>query len=912
VAELPSGTVTFLFTDLEGSTRLWEQHPDAMRPALARHDTILRKAVAEHDGYTVKTTGDGMHAVFGTAHDAVDAAVAIQQVLAAESFDDVGSLRIRIGVHTCEAEERDGDYFGSEVNRAARLMSVAHGGQVVVSLATSALVRDVSVDLVDLGEHRLRDLTNLERVFQVTAPGLATEFPPLRSLDALPGNLPRQVTSFVGREAEIAAIVERVRTASVVTLTGVGGVGKTRLALQVAAEVLPHFRDGAWLAELAALRDPEAVPDALVAVFGLQVRPGITAMAALVEFLAGKELLLVVDNCEHLLRAVATVVDEVVRACPNVRVLATSREGLNVAGEQMVRVESLELPGEHADLDAIAQCDAVVLFVERARALKAGFALDAANAAVIAQVCRRLDGIALAIELAAARTEMLSPADIARRLDQRFRLLGGGARTAVERHQTLRAAIDWSYDLLDEREQLLLQRLSIFAGGFSLEAAEAVADGGPVDADDVFELLAALVARSLVAADTDAVETRYRLLETIRQYAQDHLDAGGDGERLRTAHAAYFADFTDAVVAGIVGPEGVVWEHRLAREGDNLRAALTWAADTGDVHVTMRLLGLWDTPNAVNDASLISASAWACDALLALPNASEHPRYPRALALTGLFAWGRGDQELARRRCEEAFAAERRLGTDPEMALRMISVNVALQEGHVEEALGHADDAVAMGRVQGAPLPLAVALAWAAMTHVLSGDPDGAALAAEEAVGLVRRLGNPHLGVNQTAFAAFALADREPERALVLAREAVALIRPDEHNQSWAVAGDVAARVGELREALVYFDRAIDALYWLAQHVTIGIVMSRVSDLVANLDPEGAAVLAGVSAARAPDFSHAPHTVAAHEIAWAEVEAILGPDRIQTLRADGMAMTDEEAVAYTHAAIARVVAALEA
>jgi len=363
--------------------------------------------------------------------------------------------------------------------------------------------------------------------------------------------------------------------------------------------------------------------------------------------------------------------------------------------------------------------------VERAAAVKAGFVLDATNADVIAQVCRRLDGIALAIELAAARTEMLSPADIARRLDQRFRLLGGGARTAVERHQTLRAAIDWSYDLLDEGEQLLLQRLSVFAGGFGLEAAEAVGSGGAVEADDVFELLAVLVARSLVVADTKAAETRYRLLETIRQYAQDHLDAGGDGERLRTAHARHFADFADALIAGITGSEGGTWEHRLVLERDNLRAALTWAADTGDVEIAMRLLGLWDVPNIVNDASLQAASAWACDALLALPNASDHQRYPRALGLAGMCAWVRGDQDLARSRCTAAFEAERRLGSDPDISLRMISVNVALQEGQIDEALGHADDAVAVGRIRGEPLHLSVALAFAAMAHALSGDADG-------------------------------------------------------------------------------------------------------------------------------------------------------------------------------------------
>ena len=376
MAELPSGTVTFLFTDLEGSTRLWESHPEAMKPALARHDTILRDGVAAHHGHVVKTTGDGIHAVFPTAHDALDAAVAVQLRLSGEPFDETGPLRVRMGVHTCEAEYRDGDYYGSEVNRAARLMSVAHGDQIVVSLVTSELVREGSVKLVDLGEHRLRDLTNMERVFQVSAPGLVPTFPPLRSLDSLPGNLPRQVTTFVGREAEIASVAELVRSSPVVTLTGVGGVGKTRLALQVAAEVVPHFRDGAWFAELAGVRDPEAVPDALVTLYGLQPRPGLSATDALIDFLAAKELLLVLDNCEHLLRSVAGLVDNVVRSCPLVRVLATSREGLNVAGERMLGVASLAVPDDTADVMLIAQCDAVMLFVDRARAVKANFILD--------------------------------------------------------------------------------------------------------------------------------------------------------------------------------------------------------------------------------------------------------------------------------------------------------------------------------------------------------------------------------------------------------------------------------------------------------------------------------------------------------------------------------------------------------
>ncbi len=439
------------------------------------------------------------------------------------------------------------------------------------------------------------------------------------------------------------------------TLTGVGGVGKTRLALEVAAEVVPQYRDGAWLVELAGVRDPEAVPDAVVSMFGLQISGGSSATTTLVEFLRGKELLLVVDNCEHLLRAVADLVDEVVRGCPGVRVLATSREGLNVAGERMLGVASLDVPPDAAGLEAIAQCDAVVLFVERARAVKASFALDATNADAVAQVCRRLDGIALAIELAAARVAMLTPAEVARRLDQRFRLLAGGQRTAVERHQTLRAAIDWSYELLSETEQLLLDRLSIFVGGFSLEAAEAVAAGGAIETDDVFELLATLVARSLVVADTEGVETRYRLLETIRQYAQERLDDSGDGDRLRAR--------TRCVLRRLRrGGHHQRGRARRDRVGTPLGARVRQRprrAHLGHRHPRPRHGAcVWwpcgTRPSSSGTSPSSPRSSGPPTVVLAIPGASEHPKYPAALAVTASIAWMQSDQELARRRCDEA------------------------------------------------------------------------------------------------------------------------------------------------------------------------------------------------------------------------------------------------------------------
>jgi predicted ATPase/class 3 adenylate cyclase len=528
VGELPSGTVTFLFTDLEGSTRLWEEHPDAMRAALARHDEVVRHAIEGHDGFVVKTTGDGFHAAFGTAHDAVDAAVAAQLALGEGPWEVTGPLKVRMGLHTCEAELRDGDYYGSAVNRAARLMSVAHGGQVVASAATSELVRGGSVELVDLGEHRLRDLTTTERVLQVHAPGLTREFPPLRTLDALPGNLPRQVTTFVGREAEIASLAELVRDAPLVTLTGVGGVGKTRLALQVATEVVARFPDGAWLCEFASVTDRSAVWDTLAASLRVQPFPGRSLEESALEYLTAKRLLLVLDNCEHLLDAIAGLVDAIARRCPHVSVLATSREGLALAGERIVAVPTLGVPRADAAGDARLHADAVQLFADRAAAAQRDFALTDHNIETVAVLCRRLDGIPLAIELAAARVRSMSPEDLVARLDQRFKLLTRGSRAALERHQTLRSTIDWSYDLLDPTERLALDRLSVFAGGCDLAAAEVVLAGDDLDVFDVDDVLAQLVDKSLVVVERHDTGVRYRLLETIRQYAAERLQRDGD------------------------------------------------------------------------------------------------------------------------------------------------------------------------------------------------------------------------------------------------------------------------------------------------------------------------------------------------------------------------------------------------
>jgi predicted ATPase/class 3 adenylate cyclase len=910
MAELPTGTLTFVFTDLERSTGLWEEHPKAMKQALARHDAILRGAVEAHHGHVVKTTGDGVHAVFASARDALEASLAAQRALTTERWPEVtGPLRVRIGVHTGEAESRDGDYYGSALNRAARLMAIGHGGQVLVSESVEPLVRGAlppDATLIDLGVHRLRDLAQGLRVFQLAHPDLPGEFAALRSMDALPGNLPRQLTTFVGRDREIDALAKLVCDRPVVTLTGVGGVGKTRLALQVAGEMSPTFRDGTWLGELAGVRDPEAVADAIVAVFQIEPRQGVSVAEALLEFLHAKQLLLVLDNCEHLLKPVARLVADIERACPSVRVLATSREGLNVAGEHLAVVSSLEVPDAGASLDAVGHCEAVRLFVDRAQAVKAGFVVDAANAEAVAQICRRLDGIPLAIELAAGRVTMLTPAELARRLDQRFRLLAGGRRSAVERHQTLRAAIDWSYELLEMPEQQLLDRLGVFAGGFTLEAAENVAGGAGIDADEVLELLAALVAQSLVVADVEGAETRYSLSETIRQYAQERLDETGDADRVRDQHAAYYTGFAQAVAPYAVGVDEIESSHSLDREVDNLRAALIWAIDTQDTDLAVRLVGLDELLIIATDVGF--ALRGAAESVLEIPGAFEHPKYPAILVAAAWDAAMRGDHQRARRRSDEALAAEQRLGIEPRPGPWQVRTFLAMAAGNVTEVIEDADHGAALCRARGNEPSLVIALFQAATGRAFVGDTTAAIPKAEEAVEVARRVASPSLTASALAAAGFVLGGSQPQRALALLGEAVelsALRKRGALGQVWAVAGHVAALQGNLRHALEFYAKALDELHWVGARTILGAVLRSVADLLAGDDPEAAAVLHGASDAFAPGFVVPQDTAKAHERALAALEASLNETRRNQLHAQGSAMSEDQTVAYAHAAISR-------
>lgn len=529
----PTGTVTFLFSDIEGSTVRWERDREAMAAALSRHDALMREAMETRGAYVFKTMGDAFCTAFAAAADAIVAALDAQRALASEDFSAVEGLRVRMGLHAGSAHERDGDYFGPAVNRVARLLAVGHGGQVLLSAACAELIGSelpAECSLRDLGEHRLKDLTHPERIHQLLAPDLIADFPPLRSLEHLSNNLPAQVTSLVGREHEIAEITALIGDHRLVTLVGSGGVGKTRLALQVAADLLDDSGDGVWFIELAPLSKGEYIPSTVASALGITLPSQGDPVDNLTHALKGKEVLLVFDNCEHLVESVAHVTSAILRAAPKVKVLASSRQGLGIAGEATYHVPSLDVP------------TGVALFVERARAASATFALTDENAPIIAEICRRLDGIALAIELAAARVKMLGVKQLRDRLDERFRVLTGGGRDVLPRQQTLRALIDWSHDLLDKRERGLFRRLGIFVDGFALEGAVAVKCDEKLEELDVFDVLASLVDKSLVLAEPHGDTVRYRLLESTRAYALEKLNDANERDVVADHHLRYLRD----------------------------------------------------------------------------------------------------------------------------------------------------------------------------------------------------------------------------------------------------------------------------------------------------------------------------------------------------------------------------------
>ncbi len=748
--DLPTGTVTFLFTDIEGSTKLWEERPDAMRAVLAQHDTLLRSCIESYGGHVFKTIGDAFCAVFGEPAGAVMAAIAAQQWLSALSLPSDGGgapLKVRMALHSGVAEERDGDYFGPPLNRVARLLAIGHGGQVLLSLASSELVRDDLTSggsLQALGEHRLKDLGRPETVFQLLHPELVAEFPPLRSLESMPNNLPQQVTSFVGRDKELAEIKSLLEKTRLLTLTGSGGTGKTRLSLQVAAEMLDGSGDGVWLVELASLTDPGLVPSTVAGALGLREEPGKPILQTLTEYLKGKRLLLLLDNCEHLLDACAKLADAVLRQCPQVVILASSREGLGIAGELTYRVPSLSLPEPKVrqTAESLTHYEAVHLFIERAQFHQPAFTVTNQNAPALASICHRLDGIPLAIELAAARVRNMSVEDINGRLDQRFRLLTGGSRTALPRQQTLRSLIDWSYDLLNESEKALLSRLSVFSGGWTLETAEQICPGAPVADWEVLDLHGSLADKSLLAIDPAGTTFRYRLLETVRQYSRDRLLESGGGEQWRDRHLAYYLALAEEAGPKLQGAEQTAWFERLEAEHDNLRTALEWSGhDPGSAEAGLRLVAavwrFWYVRGHLSEGRERLAQA--------LEAGGSDSSTARAKALNGAggLAWTQGDYAVARRLFEESLAVFRDLGDRWGMAGPLNNMGlVALEQGDYSVARGVFGESLAILRELRDQRGMALALGNLGIVTMEQGDYAGARGLQEESLSICRELGD--------------------------------------------------------------------------------------------------------------------------------------------------------------------------
>jgi predicted ATPase/class 3 adenylate cyclase len=810
VNDSPHETVTFLFTDIAGSTQLWESHPDTMRLALERHDELLRVACTTFGGSVFKTVGDSFYVAFDRAPDAVAAAVQSQRMLLDEQWPAPIAIAVRMALHTGVAATRDGDYFGQPLNRVARLLSTGHGGQILLSEATRDAVGEelpAGADLQDRGVHRLRDLHEPLGVFQVLHEALPSEFPPLRSLSTHPNNLPQQVTTFIGRDREMETIHGMIERSRLVTLTGSGGCGKSRMALQIAADALERFPDGVWLIELAALSDPHLVVHAAASALGVVDDPGKPILTSLADFLQEREILIVLDNCEHLLDACAQMTHVVLRSAPKVRFLASSREPLAIEGEASFRVPSLSSPDPRRDLtpERLYPYESVRLFLDRAVLQRSDFTLQKENAAAVAAVCHRLDGIPLALELAAARVRSMPVEQIEQRLDQRFRLLTGGSRTALPRQQTLRALIDWSYDLLDGPEQALLSRLSVFAGGWTVEAAEQVCAGGAVEEWETLDLLTSLVDKSLVTFQEHLGAARYRLLETVRQYARDRLEESGHRPEWRDRHLDHLLRIAESAEPHLRGADQMEWLEHLECEHDNLRAAIEWAHEKRDEESDLRLgaalWGFWlrrghlsegrerldrslsrcqdgDTAvraAALNGTGVLTGFQGDYDRARELHEASLHIRrilgddwgIAQSLNNLGLVAADQGHYAKARALYEEALAIRRRLEDLRGVAMSLTNLGaVACEQGDLEEAHAFHEESLAIQRGTGNRRGTAGALDRLAHLALRRGDIQAARSLYGESLAIFQELGDQWgIAVSLEGAAALARCESNPLQA---------------------------------------------------------------------------------------------------------------------------------------------------
>ena len=879
-ADMPSGTVTFLFTDIEGSTRRWESDPDAMRLALTAHDAVLTAAIESHDGRLFKHTGDGVVAAFASAQGAVLAAVHAQLLL---------DLPVRMGLATGEAQAEGNDYFGPPLNRAARVMAAGHGGQILVASSTAELVD--GIDLIDLGLRRLRDLSEALQIYQVIAEGLSADFPPLKTVDTVPGNLPAPPTSFVGRDDQITELVALLGQSRLVTLTGVGGVGKTRLSIQVAAELTPQFADGVWFVELAPVVDAAAVPDTVATALGVTPLAGMSVTDSLALALSGRRLLIVFDNCEHVIDAAARVVDAILSHTTTVSIITTSREPLGISGEHTWPVPPL-------DVDEGVASPAVSLFVERATAATPDFSLDGPSTVdAVTDICQRLDGIALAIELAAAWMVSMSAEEVRDRLGDRFRLLSGGRR-GLERHQTLRQAVSWSYDLLTYDERSVLECCSVFADGFDLEAIS-VAYGS----DDEFlmlDLVEGLVRKSLLLARRLDGKTRYRALETIRQFGEERLVASGRMLEVRDRHAQFYREQMARHWTLWDGPNQRAELDWVDTEFANLRTAFRRANERGDLAAA--------TTIAAHAAIMIwplqrfEPVNWALEILDSVVEA-EIPQLPRLYVAASLCLYlGEPDRAVTYAQTATALRDDARDDPFEDGWSEMLESLAHLFGGRIERRVEISADLAArtgFARVVGL-----CGLTWALPAV---GRADEAKAIADETVDAARLYGNPFwigwaLGGYGRAFA-----DSAPVQALDALREGLRYAR--EHRLGFweANLAQDAARLeashGELGDALALFSTSIDSFHRAGNIVFLAATLASLAVFFDRFGrAEVAAVVYGASTRQA-----SIGLVPTLGLAIAHLRSVLGEARFDELVAEGSAQETAEAVRFAQLQIERIV-----
>ena len=901
----PTGTVTLLFSDIEGSTERWESAGDAMSVALARHDTLMRQAIESHGGYVFKTVGDAFCAAFARTSDAVAAALDAQRALNSEHFSAVGSIRVRMAINSGETEERDGDYFGPVVNRVARLLAIGHGGQVLVSAASADLLPDkaaLQCELRSLGPHPLKNLARPENVYQLCAPGLQEAFPALHAATVSRNNLPLQLTSFVGRDEDLREIDAFLARERLVTLLGPGGIGKTRAAIQAGRNALAACPDGVWFVELASITSASDVGAAIGQALGLRQTSSQPPLEAVVTFLKNKRLLLVLDNCEHVIASVRELVAGVLRDCEFVTIFATSREALHVAGETVFRLPTLQPEPAGA------------LFADRARTSDSRFRTTDANASDVEEICRRLDGIPLAIELAAARVNILSPHQLLVMLNERFRVLSGGDRAALPRQQTMRAAIDWSYDLLSLDEQALLRRLSMFSGGFTIESMMAVASALTDDSLALFELLSSLVDKSLVQAEVFSSNGRYKLLESTREYASEKLEDAGEYEAAARAHALAFAEFAERLEREWRTTPDALWLEAAEPELENLRAALVWAfGDGGDANIGQRLVGAL-------------RNVWS---LLSAPEGRRWVRTARERVVDGTPAAIVGKLDLCDAQVAGALSQYAAMLAASERALERYS-HLEDRNGTIEAKHAAGSALLFLGRIQEGESVLTEALALAraigsrrmngvlmqslAIARQIDGDAAGAralfseALAIFEAFGAERQIATISADLAELAFQ-----DGDAAAALQLVEGAVTALRAQHDLRRLALAlGNMSAyqialehfddALGSAREALTAAKETGGDVFvgFSLQHVAAIAALRPARDRdAAHGDAVRAARLLGYTEARLKELGAALEFTERKErdAVLGALERLVGPSAANALIEEGRAWDEERALA---------------